>query len=93
MKFGDWLYADAPNKPGAYSDGRPKDTHVGTQAKDDISKSMKEGLDPQIMDTASSPVKIPGSSVAAEKDSRKRLNMDAAVEANTGAFGAPKVML
>ena len=49
-------------------------------------------MDPEIMDIASSPVKIPGSSVATEKDSIMHLNMDV-VEANTRAFCAPKVML
>jgi hypothetical protein len=85
MKFGVWLYADAPNKPRVnshstkeYTADRSKNVHVKAQAMKAPAGQGKKGVDPVLMDTASSPVKTPGCSLEQDKIPRKRLNMDEA---------------
>ena len=82
LKFGDWIYADAPNKP------RPE--HRATRAsgyepnkvatpKMDMNASVQDPIDPEVTDTASSPVKALGGRMEVDRPPKKRLNMDEAL--------------
>ena len=84
LKFGDWLYADGPTRP------RPEQT----PSRGDKSRPTKNGspsapldpglkaMDPETLDTATSPVKNPGTVMDVDRDARKRLNMDSAGDKN-----------
>ncbi|KAE8791914.1 hypothetical protein D1007_33543 [Hordeum vulgare] len=93
LKFGDWLHADGPNR--MRSEQNTTRTSEQRQPKGNPSAPLvpagKE-VDPEILDTASSPVKHQGVSMEVDKDARKRLNMDAGDQILDTARN-PKVIL
>ncbi|KAE8810439.1 hypothetical protein D1007_12643 [Hordeum vulgare] len=93
LKFGDWLHADGPNR--MRSEQITTRTSEQRQPKGNPSAPLvpagKE-VDPEILDTFSSPVKHQGVSMEVDKDARKRLNMDAGDQILDTARN-PKVIL
>ncbi|XBI35076.1 hypothetical protein VPH35_120814 [Triticum aestivum] len=79
LKFGDWLYDEGPSRPRP--DQNPRKADVPRQQKKNGSRSAPldpdpKAMDPESLDTATSPMKIPGALMEVDKDVRKRLNMD-----------------
>lgn len=86
MKFGDWLYAEAPNKPRSDSEQKERASNGGSgvRANPHGSHTVRVGVDsgkqklgPEVSDTAASPAKPPADSMDEDRGTRKRLNMDA----------------
>ncbi|KAE8772429.1 hypothetical protein D1007_55565 [Hordeum vulgare] len=72
LKYGDWLYADAPVKAtGPRSPGKTKTPNTPVEYE-------WEKMDPETPDTSSSPVKNLWARMDVDKEVRKRLNMDEA---------------
>lgn len=95
LKFGDWLYADMPNRArtdhptAATSNGNQSNMkRDGTVAKNTL--ACKAVMDPEIFDTASSPKNSADETMDVDKSSRKRLDLDP--EAGV-AVGAPAGLL
>ncbi|KAE8814480.1 hypothetical protein D1007_08557 [Hordeum vulgare] len=96
LKFGDWIYVDVPSKPrtntrtNKVTDNEPKkakNPKVGGTVRE------QEPVDPEVADTASSPVKTPGERMEVDKTPKKRLNMDEDVAIPPATPGTSKVLL
>ncbi|KAE8776429.1 hypothetical protein D1007_50962 [Hordeum vulgare] len=98
LKFGDWLYADAPNKPRGdtqsahtYKGSIPREQQQQMPIKGGPATKAKEPVGPVTMDIATCPVIPLGCSSSGEKETRKRLNLDAAN--GVGTTTTPPVLL
>jgi hypothetical protein len=95
LKYGDWLYADAHNQPRPDANPtkatgpRPLGVAVPAAPVD----PGQEKFDPEILDTASSPVKESGAEMEVDKEVRKRLNVDPAGAEQVITSGTPKQLL
>ncbi|KAE8794506.1 Alpha-amylase [Hordeum vulgare] len=85
LKFGGWLYADAPNKSRGdtqsahtYKGSIPGEQQQQMPIKGGPATKAKEPIGPVTMDIATCPVIPLGCSSSGEKESMKRLNLDAA---------------
>ncbi|XBH79815.1 hypothetical protein VPH35_105702 [Triticum aestivum] len=79
LKFGDWLYVDGPSRPRPEQTPSRADKYRPMRKNSSPSASLDPGLkalDPDMLDTATSPVKNPGTIMDVDRDARKRLNMD-----------------
>ncbi|XBI42786.1 hypothetical protein VPH35_107637 [Triticum aestivum] len=93
MKFGEWLYADVPNKPRVPNEGKPSSPPSGNHPREEKCEARKTGRDMDTEDTTYSPIKPHEKGDVATKESRKRLNMDEAVVTTLGMAGTPKTIL
>ncbi|KAI4990583.1 hypothetical protein ZWY2020_038946 [Hordeum vulgare] len=98
LKFGDWLYADAPNKPRGdtqsahtYKGSIPREQQQQMPIKGGPATKAKEPVGPVTMGIATCPVIPLGCSSSGEKETRKRLNLDAAN--GVGTTTTPPVLL
>ncbi|XBI88518.1 hypothetical protein VPH35_026482 [Triticum aestivum] len=94
LKFGDWLYADTPNQTRPdVTPAKAATRPLGGAAPVVPVEPGHEKLDPEVLDTATSPVKNPGVVMEVDKDGRKRLNMDHVVSKQVITTGTPTQLL
>ena len=95
IKYGDWLYADAPNQPRPDANPakavRPRPSGVVVPAAP--VEPGQDKFDPEILDTASSSMKNPGVVMEVDKEVRKMLNMDLVGDEQCITSGTPKQLL